>query len=364
MNAPDPTATPLEARGDADAVELDGEVFICRDGRIHRLNTTAALVWAGCDGATDPETLVHRLAADFGVQPEVVRADVERATRELEAAGLLGRGPDTPPLTLLEPPAACSGCGPGPRFDTHVLVEVDGGVLAVGADRAFGRALAQALPGRVVGVVDDPVDRASYGVVLPTAGARGAATEVARLVRGPDVLARSRRAEPVVRALLTQIGAHARPPGLALLEAVAVGNDDAVVLVPPSRQPVRFERHAAGLGLRVAASALVAIDAAAGRAVVGAPWLHADHARLDRAVEGRARIGTEPRNLAWGDYRIAGVVASAPDAGRVFGELGPTAPLGASGDALGAVIDLCDRVPVIVDGDLPAVAEALRAPRR
>jgi hypothetical protein len=342
------------ARGRTEAAAVGDEVFVCRGGRIHRLNATAALVWSGCDGVDDLDTLVARLATEFDVDPDSLRGDVHRAVTELEAADLVGIGPESAVAPRLEPAAACSGCGPGPDFERHVLVTVDGGVLAVGADDQFAPALARSLADRVVGVVEEPEVRAAYGVVLPFAPG-GPVTEVARLYRGPDVLARSRRAESVVRALLSQLGAHALPPGHALLEAVAVGRAGAVVLVPVPRRPVAFERAAARFGLAVADSSLVTVEEASGRAVVGAPWLGVDLDALDRATAARARLGRPPVDLPWGAYDIVGIAASAPEVGRVFGETGPTAPLGAGGDSLGAVVDLCARVSVIGVGDLAVI---------
>ena len=82
------------------------------------------------------------------------------------------------------------------------------------------------------------------------AGAPARVQDVARLLRGPDLLARSRHPEPVVDALVAQVGAHCVPAGSVLLEAVAVGRDGRVALVAPPANRVAFERARGAAGPR------------------------------------------------------------------------------------------------------------------
>jgi hypothetical protein len=74
-------------------VEDDGEaVYVAHlpDGPVTVLAGSAGAVWrAACIGPL--ETLVPRVAADFGVDPDAVAADVEAAVAAMRAAGLLER---------------------------------------------------------------------------------------------------------------------------------------------------------------------------------------------------------------------------------------------------------------------------------
>jgi hypothetical protein len=60
------------------------------DGPVTVLAGSAGAVWrAACSGPA--ETLAPRVAADFGVAPDAVAADVEAAVAAVLAAGLLER---------------------------------------------------------------------------------------------------------------------------------------------------------------------------------------------------------------------------------------------------------------------------------
>jgi hypothetical protein len=354
-------ATRPVARGGVDAIEIADEVLVYLDGAIHRLNPTAALVWVRSDGTVDVDTLAAEFAAASGVPVDRVRDDVVRTIEQLRTIGLVGViGEPVPvPVPVVEPAPACSGCGPGPGYERQVLVRVDDGVLAVGADATFAESLHGALGDRALGVVDDPVTRAGYGVVLPAPGASGSRHDLARLHRGPDVLARHRRPEPVVRALLAQIGIHALPPGHVPLEAMVVGDDHGVVVMPvPPRRP-RFARamEARGLGVSIGSVVVLASD---GRSVhLDAPWLDADADALAAAVADRAWSEVTPV-LDRGVHEVVAVGASAPTTARVFGEMAPTTGPATGRAALDAVRALAAAVPVVDAADPEAVVAALR----
>jgi hypothetical protein len=174
------------------------------------------------------------------------------------------------------------------------------------------------------------------------------------------VLARSRRPDTVVQALLTQIGAHARPDHLVVVEAVAVGGPGGVVLVPTPARTVAFEHALADLDVAVAGAGLCFLDAMTGVVVVGAAWLDLGADRLDEMVRDRALSERTPPALAWGRYELLALATSEPGAGRAFGEIGPTAPFGDGRAPLGAVLGAAHRVPRVVP-EPASVAACVRA---
>jgi hypothetical protein len=342
-------------------VPVDGEVVVWREHGIHRLNASAGLVWARCDGVTDLATLARDLASEFHAEVATVLDDVTAAVDELAARGLVTETVTPVTIPMIEPPVECTGCGDGPAFAARVLVAVDEGLLAVGADARFAPELAAALGERAMGVLDDG-GRTSYGVVLPDA-ASGPRQDVACLFRGPDLLARSRHPEPVVEALLAQIGAHAVPAGRVLLDAVAVGRAGRVALVGPPANRVAFERRAASVGLAAAPGAAVVVEPSGRVATTGAPWLGADRDRLRRAVRDRAHPGAAPIALPAGDHDVVALGASVPTVARAFGELAPASSFDVGDAPLRLLRDLGDAVPVVGADDQDAISRTTGAPR-
>jgi hypothetical protein len=340
------------ALGRDEAIVVDDEVVVVRDHGIHRLNATAALVWERCDGETDLEAIAHRLAQEFDAPFTAVLADVENVVEELTSRELLAGAVGPSAIPMIEPPIQCTGCGDGPAFDARVLIAVDDGLLAIGADTEFAPELAAAFGGRALGVLD--AGRTSYGVKLPVP-ASGPRHDVARLYRGPDLLARSRHPEPVVDALIAQIGAHAVPPGRVLLDAVAVGRDGRVVLVAPPANGVAFERMAARRGLAIAAGTAV-VAGPEGVVTVGAPWLGVDRDALAGALRDRAHLGPAPLALAPGDHELVGFGASPPTIAAAFGALAPSITFGVGDGPLRLVHDLGASVPVVEADDLAAIS--------
>ncbi len=63
-----------------------------RTGDAHRLNSTALLIWHGCDGRTTTREIAGRLAAAFDVEFDRALADVEQVLAALAAADLFEPG--------------------------------------------------------------------------------------------------------------------------------------------------------------------------------------------------------------------------------------------------------------------------------
>ena len=87
-----PTADsrPVNRRG-ASAVELDDNVAVYDDvGQLLiLLNSSAASVWALCDGSTTAEAIVEALAAAHPDHADVIGEDVRQTLRKLAELGLV-----------------------------------------------------------------------------------------------------------------------------------------------------------------------------------------------------------------------------------------------------------------------------------
>ena len=83
-------------RPDVEWVDLDGEVVVY-DGAtetLHRLNGSAARVWAACDGSQSVDQLVRFMQAAFADTGDAIEGDVRRLLRQLGRLGLLEVPPD------------------------------------------------------------------------------------------------------------------------------------------------------------------------------------------------------------------------------------------------------------------------------
>lgn len=339
----------LVGRGYDDAVTLEDEVVVAAGGSVHRLNRTAAVVWSSFRSAADPGAVADELAARFGVPADVMLPDVMHAVQALLATGLLEPDRAAPVrrgLPVIEPLAACSGCGPGPRYDVHVLVAVGEVALAIGADVELADALAESFGPRVVGRIERPDARASYGVVVPERES-GRVRTLARLHRGPDVLVRARQPLRVLHALVGLVGAHDLPHELTALEATLVGRNGRAVLVPPPPEPGAFERTCRSLGLAVSDGPVVPVDAATGDAVVGAPWIGVDPAPLTAIAEQRRQFDDPDPTLPDGRHALVAVgLSGVPGVARLLGDLGVGAPFAAP-DAVARLERLAATVPLV-----------------
>jgi hypothetical protein len=71
---------------------LGGEMMIMSavDSTFFTLNPVATVIWQAADGRTPLTDIVtHRVCAEFEVDPEVARRDVERFVEELSSHGIL-----------------------------------------------------------------------------------------------------------------------------------------------------------------------------------------------------------------------------------------------------------------------------------
>jgi Coenzyme PQQ synthesis protein D (PqqD) len=72
-------------------VEVDGEAVLLdeRDGRLHLLNPSAALVWACFDGESSIGEIVDDISDELDVPRDLVLADTLSVSRRLADEGLL-----------------------------------------------------------------------------------------------------------------------------------------------------------------------------------------------------------------------------------------------------------------------------------
>ena len=57
-------------------------------GRLHHLNSTAAWIYARCDGRTS-ESIAAELSQNYGVDPSVAAQDLDRLAKQLAELGLI-----------------------------------------------------------------------------------------------------------------------------------------------------------------------------------------------------------------------------------------------------------------------------------
>ena len=337
-----------------EAVTTGGQVVLYVDGAVHVLSPTAALVWQSCDEDVTVEALAQEFAESFGVAYGSVLADVLAAVRELVERGLVvpadaHRTPEADlTLPILQPLPACSGCGEGPTYERHVIIDLGELGISIGADAEVADALATALGQRRVRIETAPTDRASYGLVVPSGGRHRGPVALARLHRGPDVLLTSREPLRVMRAVFAQIAIHSPAAGSHLLEGIAVGRDGRVVVMPAPANRVGFERSAAELGLGVSDASMVMVQVTPPRATIGAPDLGVDFGPLEKLASTRRSLSEPALSLPWGWHDLVGIaVNGSPDAAAVIGELGPRlGAIPAGGAPLTPLLSLPDVVRV------------------
>ena len=92
---PPPESRPVSRQG-ASAVDLDDNVAVYDDvGQLLiLLNSSAALVWALCDGRTTVKAMVEALAAAHPDDSDVIGEDVRQTLRKLAELGLVSDASD------------------------------------------------------------------------------------------------------------------------------------------------------------------------------------------------------------------------------------------------------------------------------
>jgi len=122
LNRPSNSALPLR-RADVEWIELDGEAVVHdpRTGGLHRLNVSAAAVWAACDGSSTVDEIVGAMRDSFAGRDDAIAHDVHEALRRLRREGLLDvRRSDHSPTERSAPSAddsAADGARPGSPAD-------------------------------------------------------------------------------------------------------------------------------------------------------------------------------------------------------------------------------------------------------
>jgi len=111
------------ARADVVEVEIEGEKVLLAGstGRVHWLDPVSAIVWDCLDGRSRLRDIIADLVDAFGGDPEVVRTDVLRFTREVGGAGLLEGVREQ-----VHVPGSPGGLSPGTELPPFELSDLEG----------------------------------------------------------------------------------------------------------------------------------------------------------------------------------------------------------------------------------------------
>lgn len=337
------------ARRDVDAVTVDGAIVIHRDGRIHTLDPLATLVWRCLDGRATVDEIAGDLAPAFAVPVERARRDVESVVGELARLDLLAPAGDADqhsppaPASLADPPGSCGSCAD--RTWAHrVGVRVGPWLVTVGIDAApVVEAVRSALGAHVI---EPPatveVNPPFLGISAPPAEPEPGPRPLYLLHRGDAVLARTRSAGGIVRALAAYLASYAdlAPLGLAPVDGLVVAVGDRVLLVPEPDDPIRFRHALVRRGVQVAEVAITAVDAHRAEVVVGAPGLTVDPSGWSEPPDG---------TLPWGRYPLEALgVDGPPDPSRALLRFAPArADHRDPETGLAALVALIGAVPLV-----------------
>jgi hypothetical protein len=356
---------------DATALVLDGEAVIHRAGQVHTLDPVATLVWRCCDGSASITEIAADLAAGFGADPGTVRRDVDATVAELGRLGLLAPEPDPGPTAdgltlelLVDPPGSCAACAERTWAHRRAVV-VGSRVLAIGtndarADAAIAAAFARHLLPEPELLASEPPWLAVELHARTGAGLQ----RLDLLLRRDSAVARSRRPDRILRALVAHVASYGDLGrlGLAALRGTVVGRDGRVLLVPEVDEPVRFRRDLAALGVAVADQPVALVDPSTREVVVGAPGLDPDLAACDALAPDVDAAEDEPAPLGWGRYPLAGVGVAGPATGAsALLAFGPDADDPRDHDAtITALCSLITELPVADAATPDAIAARLR----
>lgn len=322
---------------------------------VHEVNTTAAAVFALCDGELDVDGVVDELASIYGVDRATIADDVVGTVAQYAALGLVqlrsdappdgaaaGDAPARPDADPRHVPAPCSPCqdtidalGWGPT------VALAAGDLVLGA-RGDDEATAERIRARFADrVVDDPEAPPNFSVVL-LGGRDGAEPTGDPAPEPPGPHPRSglyerhlfvsgdlRDEDEILDLLARRLRQHDPvPAGCVRLQASALVGDTGAVLAPWQ-------------GTHPDPGLLAAVASHPGWAIVAAPVevrAESDAVVLDDGAE----------------VRLAGVVGSTGETTRITGVEAASALLvlalpsdERADEELQAVADLSARVPVV-----------------
>jgi hypothetical protein len=360
------------AAPDATSVVLDGEAVIHHAGHVHTLDPIATLVWRCCDGTASVAEIAGDLAVGFATDGATVRRDVDATVAELDRLGLLARppgtrGPERRTIELLvDPPGSCVACAQRSWAHRRAVL-VGGRVLAIGTDdRDADAAIAAAMSAHLV---PEPPELAAEPPFLAVELHRRSPgvhpQPLNLLLRRDTAIAKSRRADRVLRALVAHVASYGDLTGLGLaaLRGTLVGHAGRALLVPEVAEPIRFRRELAKRGVLVADQPVALVDPRARAVIVGAPGLDADVSAFDVLAPADDAADTEPAPLAWGRYLLAGFGVAAPaSAAAALLAFGPDSDDRRDHDGtIAALASLLREVPVSGAGSADSIAALLRA---
>jgi len=213
---------------------------------------------------------------------------------------------------LLTPDGGCpSPASPGPtvRWSGTRVYDVDGYRFGLRADsESTARTLDALFPGARV---EDPRAGHSYAVTLPgpDGGSPAPGRDLNLLVRGAEVLVRTRSASRVLRALLWRLADEMVPFDVdgptVRVNSMAVMVDGVALLVPPGVRTLApgLSRQLARAGVAVADVPRPEVDLLTAELVVRAPAVtHAPGVLTDDPAD----EGVEPAVMSAGRYPLAG----------------------------------------------------------
>jgi Coenzyme PQQ synthesis protein D (PqqD) len=369
-----PQTVPVAAL-DARLRFVDGEALVYRDGALHVLSTTAALILECCDGQSTAAQIVGEIAAAFTVDRASVERDVLEALGTLvdlgvvTEAGHVSIDPQADGLQLIaDPPGSCATCESSDVWAARSVFAVGRRAVAVGTEEARidagVRAVveAHALPAGVELPEDVPP---FYGLSFAAPVADTGTQPLHRLQRGATVAVASRNPERVIRALLAHLASHGdlEALGLVALPARAVVGAAGACVLPRPRNRVHFERRARALSLTPVDGPVAFVDVATSELVVGAPGVAIDESALSRLAHDLPALGSTDEAALWGRYPLV-AIGSAAGASRP-GALLTYAPRSDEESdperVVAALLQLTEVVPVLDAVTPPDLAGALAA---
>lgn len=307
---------------------FDGEAVLALEGELHLLNSVAALVWQCCDGESSAVEIAEDLAEVFGVEPESLTADVEKAIRDFEDAGLLAsdEGGESKHQTGAQVLTAyeldCESCMEAEPRAFKTVLEFGGHLVVIGFDtESVCSAVEAAFSNYVLSPSDAPASahdaRPAFSITLATSEVDTRGIKALHLLyRGGEVVVSARNASRVLNALAPYLAIHGdleaagvvAIPGLVVAKAGTNPGDPVMLLGSVARMSGR-EQRLARAGLMVADSPAVWLDVVTLEIIVGAPGVSFDWSFIGPIADVSPRLGADISILAPGRYPVAAVSA-------------------------------------------------------
>ena len=307
---------------------FDGEAVLALGGELHFLNSVAALVWQCCDGESSAVEIAEDLAEIFGVAPESLKADVDKAIRDFEDAGLLASDElgesnrQTLSRVLTAYDLDCESCMEAQPRAFRTVLEFGGHLVVIGFDTESAcSAVEAAFSSYALAPSDVPASaqdaRPAFSITLATSEVDARGIKALHLLyRGGEVVVSARNASRVLNALAPYLAMHGdlaaagvvAIPGLVVAKAGTNPGDPVILLGAVARISGR-EQRLARAGLMVADSPAVWLDPASLEIIVGAPGVSFDSSFLGPLAEAAPRLGADISILAPGRYPVSTVSA-------------------------------------------------------